>query len=381
MNRARMVTAAAGAAVVIAVVVSLGTAGSSPRASCAVTARAELTRIVHRIYDQAVHGRNELSAVKRIGRSRVLARAVASGNRAAVRAAVARLIKSQITRITIATPRGTIAKLGSIPSYAPVTGEIKYHRRVVGHYVLSVASDPSFASLIHNLMSGHVRFLRGRARSARSFSARLYPSTSATVAISLPPPPRWVCAATTADTRLNTIGFVARRIMNQERHSREEASTIRYVAANPAFRRAIGAGSPAAVRAAIIGFFHFPKFHIVRVRAWKGNRLINDIGGPYVLSPATGTIRLGNGHVIGRFMLAIQDDTGYIKLVHRFTGVDVVLHTRKGVVPGSNLRPGPPFATGLSTSVYKRRTYRQFGLTGTTFPAGTLRVSLLRARS
>jgi hypothetical protein len=76
-------------------------------------------------------------------------------------------------------------------------------------------------------------------------------------------------------------------------------------------------------------------------------------------------------------MLSIQDDTGYIKLLHRFTGADVTLSTAAGVVPGSNVVGGPPFGPGLRAVRYRRRPWRAFGLLGTAFPSGPLRVSLL----
>jgi hypothetical protein len=94
-------------------------ASSQTPAGCTNTARSQMTTIIHRIYDQAVRGRTEASAVKRIGRSTKLARAVGSGRPAAVRAVLAKLIKSQITRISVFTPNGRIAQIGSIPSYAP----------------------------------------------------------------------------------------------------------------------------------------------------------------------------------------------------------------------------------------------------------------------
>ena len=152
---------------------------------------------------------------------------------------------------------------------------------------------------------------------------------------------------------------------------------MHHAAIDPAFRSAVAAGDPAAVRAAIVGLFRNNRFHIVRVRAWRGTHLINDVGGPYVLSPATGTIAGPGGAVAGRFMLSVQDDTGFIKLVHRFTGAEVILHTGTATVPGSTLSPGPAFVPGLSTVSYRGVAYRSYGFTGTAFPSGKLDVSLL----
>jgi hypothetical protein len=61
--------------------------------------------------------------------------------------------------------------------------------------------------------------------------------------------------------------------------------------------------------------------------------------------------------------LSIQDDTGYIKLLERFTGARVVLRTRAGVVPGS-ARTAPARS---SVEAFAARA----------FPDGPLRVTLL----
>jgi hypothetical protein len=368
-------------ATVVAISGTSGAAGRSLPAACATTAQTELAAIVRRVYDQALSGRNETSAVRRIDDSGALARAVAGGHASTVSKTLAKLIKSQITRIAISTSNGTIVRMGTIPSYGPVSGTISYRGQTVGHYVLSVASNTSFEALVHDLTGGRAKFVHGGGRasgsSGPSFAATRFPAGAATIALSLPTPPASVCAATPADTQLQTIGLVARNLLDQEVHSREMTATLRYVEGNAAFVKAVAAGNAAGVKRAIDGFFGFARFHIVRVRAWKGSRLINDVGGPFVLSPAPGVLRGPSGKVVGHFVLAIQDDLGYIKLVHEFTGVDVVLHANRATVPGSTLRPGPAFASGLGTTTYNGRTYRAFGLTGTVFPTGTLQVSLL----
>ncbi len=84
------------------------------------------------------------------------------------------------------------------------------------------------------------------------------------------------------------------------------------------FQRAVAAGSVAATRAAIIDFFA-AHIHVVRVRVTIGQRLLIDEGGPFVLAPVHGTLRSG-GRVVGHFEMAIQDDAGYLKLAHLFTG-------------------------------------------------------------
>ena len=349
---------------------------STAAASCAGVAHAELAAVARRIYAQGAHGRNEVSAVRRIARSSSLARAVAARDPRAVRAALAPLLKHQITRIDVTAGARTLARIGSTPAYAPVSGTIRSGGRVVGRYVLAVSDDRAFAGLVHSLTGATVSFARGPGSGA-AFAATRFPSGRATISLSPPRLSSSLCGATAADTRLNAIGYVARNVMRGEAHGSAVARTLRHAALDPAFRRAVAAGDPAAVRAAIVGLFRDHRFHIVRVRAWRGTRLINDVGGPYVLSPATGTISGPRGGVAGRFMLSVQDDTGFIKLVHRFTGAEVILHTSTGTVPGSTLTPGPAFVPGLHTVSYGGRAYRSYGFTGTAFPSGKLEVTLL----
>ena len=374
MRRAAAVTILA----LPAAVAACGAAATAPPAhtaqtpaTCAGTARGELVDVARRIYDQAVSGRNEVAAVARIRRSTALARAVAARDPRAVRAALAPLIKNRIVRIDVSAGGRTLARVGTVPAYAPVGGVIGAG---AGRYVLSVGDDRAFEAITRGLTGATVRF--GGAVSA-SFAATTFPGHRTTVSLGLPARPPVACGATAGDTRAATIGLVGRNLIRAEAQGPTATQALKHAAGTPAFRRAIAAGDPTAVRAAIIGFFRDSRFHIVRVRAWKGTRLITDVGGPYVLSPASAAIRGPGGQIVGRFMLSVQDDTGFIKLMHRFTGADVVLHAGATTVPGSNLSPGPPFAPGLQSVTYRGRRLRAYGFSAPAFPSGRLRVSLL----
>ena len=58
-----------------------------------------------------------------------------------------------------------------------------------------------------------------------------------------------------------------------------------------------------------------------------------------MLAPVHGTLRSG-GRVVGHFEMAIQDDAGYLKLAHLFTGAEVLMRTGSRQVMGT-LSPGP----------------------------------------
>jgi hypothetical protein len=354
-----------------------------PRASaptgtaCPAIARAELTTVARRIYRQAVDGRNEAAATRRIAHAPALASAVAAHDPAATRRALAPLLKHQITRIVVTDGHRALASAGRAPAYAPARGPIVAGGRVVGRYVLSVGEQAAYTGLTRTLTGASARFARAAAPGAAAFPATVFPRGRRVVSLRLPAVPRSVCAPTVADTRLAVMGLVARHVLAAEQHSASVRRALRHAEADPAFRAAVAAGDPAATRAAIIGFFRDDRFHIVRVRAWNAHGLITDVGGPYVLGPATGTVRSASGAIAGHVMLAVQDDTGYIKLVHRFTGAGVVLRTAAGTVPGSTAAPGPPFSPGLGTATDHGRGLRTYGLRGTAFPSGPLDVTLL----
>jgi len=353
--------------------------------TCADVARSELADVARRIYAQAVDGRGVVSAVRRLQRSTALASALAGGDRAAVEAAFGPL-RHQIVRIELAGRGGrTIYRFGRRPSFAPVRGRLYDARgRAAGSFVLAVTDRRAYAGLVRRLTGADVVFRTGTSPAAHggaatvSLPTRDYPAGPLRIDVRIPPPSPALCRTTAQDTRLNTIAYVGRRLLRAERRSRDVTRALRHVALDPAFRRATAASDRRAIRTAIVDdFFRDHAYHIVRVRVTRGARLVYDLGGPYVLQPATGTVRSPDGRTAARFALAVQDDTGYIKLMHRFTGADVQLVSPLGKVPGSTLEPGPAAIPDHGPVVYRGRRYLADSFGGTAFPAGLLRISLL----
>jgi hypothetical protein len=182
--------------------------------------------------------------------------------------------------------------------------------------------------------------------------------------LSLPAPAGATCGPAAGQTRARTIAAVGERLYGAEASGRATRRVLRHVARDPRVLRAVATADPRALRAEIVRLFRDRTLHVVRIRAvTAGGRLVNDVGGPYVLAPASASLRRG-GRVIGRVTLSIQDDTGFVKLMHRFTGAVVQLRTSAGAVPGA----GAPAAG---------RAYWRTGFTAQAFPAGPLRVTEL----
>jgi hypothetical protein len=338
---------------------------STGASSCAPTVDATLRSVAMRIYAQAAHGPNVVSATRRLARSPALARAVERGDASQTAAALRPLLKGQIHRVVVTRGGRVLARLGTSPALAPARGVIRdTSGRPAGQYVLAVGGDAAIVGIIRALTGAQVRILAANrpapAGATASFAATAFPSGAVRIWLLGGASP--ACGATPAQTAAATIGAIATRLYNVEATGPSTQRVLRHVARDRRFAAAVAADDPVALRAAIVRFFRTHSLHVVRVRATTAaGQLVGDVGGPFVLAPASTAVHDARGRVAGRVTLAVQDDTGYMKLVHRFTGADVLMRTTTGTVPGSASAGG-----------------RQptFSLNATAFPTGPLAVSL-----
>jgi hypothetical protein len=371
--------------------------------SCQPTVDAELTSIAARIEQQAVSGRNVVGTRNRLRASSALAAAVARGDAHAARVALKPLVLHQVVRIELFEGTRRLVTVGTAPAFSPVRVALRSGGRTVGSARFSVMGDRSFMGITHRLTGAQLLLHAGRRRvmgtlapgatvpahgtvtdhgvryTTTTLPTRAFPAGALQISLLLPPAAPALCGSDAADTRLQTVGAVGRRLLQAEQGSAGGGSSMRYVERDAAFRRAAAAGDAAAVRAVVVGrFFAAHRYHIVRVRLTSGSHLVADVGGPYALAPATGTVRAPDGSVAGHVTISVQDDTGYIKLMHRFTGAAVQLRTASGVlVPGSTLDPGPASIPAHGAVSYAGRSYRTLSYDAPAFPSGPLHVSLL----
>ncbi len=374
-----------------------------PAAACQAASAAELAAIARRVYRQAVDGRSVVATRRRLTGSRALSAAVAAGDAPAIRRALGPLVLHQVVRLEVFGAHRRLVTLGRKSSFAPIRVAIVGRGgSPVGHVLFAVTDDRAFIALTQRLTGADVIFHRGARRimgslpgapgpvSARgtvrmhgaryraaAIRAVAFPTGAVTITLLFPRVPAAACGTDAADTRLRTVGLVGRRLFAAEQASSSVQRSLGYAAADPAFRSAAASGDPVALRAAIVGFFRNHSYHIVRVRLTKGAKVVYDLGGPYVLAPASRDVTGPDGRPAGRVTLSVQDDTGYIKLMHRFTGAAVQLRTAAGGVPGSTLAPGPATLPDHGRVSYAGAVYGVDSFTAVAFPSGPLRISLL----
>ena len=331
-------------------------ARSRPGLTCAQTVDSTLRQIAARIYREAATGRNVATVRRRLARSRPLSAAVRAGDPRATQAALRPLLKAQIHRIVITGHGRVLATYGTSAALAPVHGTLAGG---AGRYTLSVATDAAISGVTRSVTGDAVTVRRGSVPGA--LHATAFPHGRLSLVLTPPAGAASACGADGATTMVNTIGAVGERLLHSEATGNATARTLRHVALDRGFQAAVANDDPIALRRAIIRFFRQRTLHVVRIRATDARgQLVGDVGGPFVLAPASRVVRAPGGRLLGRVTLSIQDDTGYIKLMRRFTGAGVVLRTAAGVVPGSTV--------GVAG--------RTFAFDGQAFPSGPLHVTL-----
>jgi hypothetical protein len=372
------------------------TATTAP-SSCASTVAGTLVQVAERIYHVAATGGDVAEAVHRVQSSTLLASAIAAGNASAADTRLHRLLLDQIAGVEIIRDGRVFASAGSGAAIAPVRGSIP---GTGASFVLSVQSDHDFVQVAHQVTGAQVQVsdpaghwlagtiytpppatvpdsgplsYGGLSYAVASLAGAAYPSGAVRIAL-LVPSRDISCPGSISQARVETLGHAGERIYQEERSSPDVAATLRKLERAPFFRRAVAERSVAATTAAIEDFFA-AHIHVVRVRVSVGGHLLVDVGGPYALAPVRGTLRL-KGRVVGQFEMAIQDDAGYLKLAHLFTGAEVLMREGSRQVMGT-LSPGPASVPERGAVSYGGRSYEAYSFAAEAFPSGALRISLL----
>ena len=185
---------------------------------------------------------------------------------------------------------------------------------------------------------------------------------------------RGECGSRTAAVLARVDGEAARRIYLGEVNGHEVSVDAAHVVTWQPLLQALAAGDRSGVAAAVHQLVYMPRWHIVRLRVLQAGRVLADVGGPYVTVPVQGVLNTQGGPA-ARYVMSVQDDLGYEKLVSRFIGVPIDLYRGgrllMGTLPVSSLpRPGEQVTVA-------GRSYRVRALQLRAFPTGSLAAVLL----
>jgi hypothetical protein len=181
-------------------------------------------------------------------------------------------------------------------------------------------------------------------------------------------------AVASAATLASVDTAVARRIYTGEAHSSETSADVAHVTGSRALLSALASSNRPAVYAAVHTIVYMPHWHIVRLRVVGNGRVLADVGGPYILAPVSGTLTF-KGRTVGRLVMSVQDDIGYVKLISRFIGVPIDLYRNGSFLMGT-LRPAPASVSAGQSVIVGGRAYQARVLDASAFPSGRLKVAL-----
>jgi hypothetical protein len=182
------------------------------------------------------------------------------------------------------------------------------------------------------------------------------------------------CGSASETTIASVDDAVAQGIYEGELHSREVSADAAHVTGSQALLNGLEVDDSAAVRSAVHAIVYTPHWHIVRLRVLKAGHVVADVGGPDVIAPVSGVLTR-NGKVLGSYVMSVQDDLGYEKLVTRFMGVPIDLYRNGSFLMGT-LEPAPSTPSEGASVSANGAGYRVQLLSAKAFPSGTLRIAL-----
>jgi hypothetical protein len=198
-------------------------------------------------------------------------------------------------------------------------------------------------------------------------------------AISQSTTPVQACGTATQGIVTTAFENTARIIYLGERGGAEVTADLGHITSAAYLAQAVAGNDIAATVAATHRLVYTRHWHIVRLRVLsESGRPLADIGGPSILAPVRGKITY-KGSVVGSFVMSVQDDLGYEKLVTRFTGLPIELYRHGAPLmgrlwPASEVLPQPP-ADGTRLTVSGARSVT-VSYDVSAFPAGKTRVVL-----
>jgi hypothetical protein len=182
------------------------------------------------------------------------------------------------------------------------------------------------------------------------------------------------CAAATGGVYLAAASNVAREINVGESTGHAVGRAETTIEADQVLANAVAGGDSATVRSEVLALVYNHE-HIVRLRVLRNGRVLDDLGGPLVLSPVSGSLRVGTS-VVGTFLASVQDDAGYRKLAERLVGAHVVIRYQGHTIMSDLAVAATPLPVRGAVVLHGVR-YLVDTFSDGRFPVGTLRISLL----
>jgi hypothetical protein len=134
-------------------------------------------------------------------------------------------------------------------------------------------------------------------------------------------------AARAAAASVSSLTTIARHQYASEVGGPAALSALHRVGRDQTLLRDLQSGNLSATRAYVQRQFPavWYHWHVARMRIVQGSRVVVETGVPFVVAPVQMTLRGAGGRALGTLQVSIQDEIGFVRLIHRHHPVDVVV--------------------------------------------------------
>ncbi len=172
--------------------------------------------------------------------------------------------------------------------------------------------------------------------------------------------------ATIAQARVDALASVAERIYYEEAFGSPNSQAFGLISRLPGLISGLETGDLPLARRTLN---RVTLFHVVHSRIVRGSRVLVDVGLKFIIAGQRRPLHGPTGTYLGRIEISIQDVIGFIKLFHRLTGAQIVVHGRKGHAKSSlaaALRLPLPTSGPVSVAgrTYFVRSFQRVGFAG-----------------
>ncbi len=137
------------------------------------------------------------------------------------------------------------------------------------------------------------------------------------------------CAPELAQVRVDTYASVAARIYRQEVQGAANSAAFAHIAGLKGLLRALSRGDATLARRTLAS--QSVVRHAVRARIVDGaGAVVADVGLPFVIAGTPHPLATRGGRPLGQLEVSIQDVNGFVKLITRLTGTQIVVRGSQG---------------------------------------------------
>jgi hypothetical protein len=129
---------------------------------------------------------------------------------------------------------------------------------------------------------------------------------------------------------IDRITAAARALYANQVAGSHSLAVLHRLGADPNLLRLLASGNPASVRAYVSQ--QYPRtwyhWHVSRMRISRGSQVVSEVGVRFVMPASQMVLHGSGGRALGRLQVSMQDEIGFVRLMHRRYHVEVVVRGR-----------------------------------------------------